>query len=61
MVTNRLGASFDRRFVRRPEGFVYVAFVADTEAPLSKTGVWITRLVLLAIVVAIIAAILFLV
>lgn len=61
MVTNRLGASFDRPRVRRPEGFVYVAVVADTEAPLSKTGVWITRLVLLVIVAAIIAAVVFLV
>ena len=59
-MTNRLGTSFDRRSRRRPEGFVYVAFVDDTEAPLSKTGVWITRLVLLIIVAAIIAAALFL-
>jgi hypothetical protein len=55
-VTNRLGASFDRPPPRRPEGFVYVAFV-DDEAPLSKTGVWITRLVLLVIVAVIIAAV----
>lgn len=55
-MTNRLGTSFDRRSLGRPEGFVYVAFVDDTEAPLSKTGVWITRLVLLVIVAAIIAA-----
>jgi hypothetical protein len=59
-VTNRLGTSFDRRSHRRPEGFVYVAVVDDTEAPLTKTGVWITRLVLLVIVAAIVAAALFL-
>lgn len=57
-MTNRLGTSFDRRSLRRPEGFVYVAFVDDTEAPLTKTGVWITRLVLLVVVAAIIAAVL---
>ena len=29
--------------------------MADTEEPLSKTGVWLTRLILLAIVAAIVA------
>jgi hypothetical protein len=35
--------------------------VDDSEAPLSRTGVWITRLVLLVVVAAIIAAALLLV
>jgi hypothetical protein len=34
--------------------------VADPEAPLSKAGVWITRLILLAIVAAVIAGFLLL-
>lgn len=56
-MTNRLGASFDRPSIRRAEGFVYVASVDESEAPLTKTGVWITRLVLLVIVAAIVAAV----
>lgn len=51
---------FDRPALQGSERFVYVASVDDTEAPLSKTGVWITRLILLAIVAAAIAAFLFL-
>lgn len=51
---------FDRPRLGRPEGLVYVASVPDPEAPLSKTGVWITRLILLAIVAAVIAAFLLL-
>ena len=35
--------------------------MADLEEPLSKTGVWLTRLILLAVVAAIIAAVYFLV
>ena len=31
--------------------------MADVEEPLSKTGVWLTRLILLAIVAAVIAAV----
>lgn len=40
------------------QGVVYVASVS--EAPLSKTGVWITRLILLVIIAAAIAAFLLL-
>ena len=56
-MTNRLGTFIDRRSHAGREGFVYVSSVAETEAPLSKTGVWITRLVLLVLVAAIVAAI----
>ena len=58
-MTNRLGTSIDRRSHAGREGFVYVSSVAEPEAPLSRTGVWFTRLVLLLVVAAIVAAVVF--
>lgn len=56
-MTNRLGIPLIGSLHDVLRGSVYVASVPAREAPLSRTGVWITRLVLLLIVAAVIFAV----
>lgn len=56
-MTNRLGIPLIGTLHELLRGSVYVASVPAREAPLSRTVVWITRLVLLVIVAAVIYAI----
>jgi hypothetical protein len=55
-VTNRLGNHLIGTPRRDLRSSVYVASVPAPEAPLSRTGVWITRLILLVIVAAVVLA-----
>jgi hypothetical protein len=55
-VTNRLGIHLIGTLRRDLRSSVYVAVVPAPEAPLSRTGVWITRLILLVLVAAVVLA-----
>ena len=57
-MTNRLGNHWIGGRVGDVRRSVTFLRVSDPEAPLSRTGVWITRLILLLVVAAVVIAVL---